>query len=61
MKEVFSITSGNVEKSQSMNKRNYNKKVFDQILGPNDRVLLRNVSERGGTGKLKSFGKRTFM
>ena len=61
MKEVFSITSGNVEKSQSMNKRNYNKKVFDQILDPNDRVLLRNVSEREGTGKLKSFGKRTFM
>ena len=61
MKEVFSITSGNVEKSQSMKKRNYNKKVFDQILDPNDRVLLRNVSEREGTGKLKSFGKRTFM
>ena len=50
-----------MEKSLSMNKRNYNKKVFDQILDPNDRVLLRNVSERGGTGKLKSFGKRTFM
>ena len=38
-KEVFSITSGNVEKSQTMNKRSYNKKLFRQILELNDRVL----------------------
>ena len=58
MKEVFSIISRIVEKSQTMNKRNYNKKVFGLILEPNDRVLLRNVSERGGTGKLRSYWEK---
>ena len=41
-----------------MNKRNYNKKVFGQIFEPNDRVLLRNVSETGGTGKLRSYWEK---
>ena len=54
MKEAFSI----VEKSQTMNKRSYNKKVFGLILEPNDRVLVRNVSERGGTGKLRSYWEK---
>ena len=53
----FSITSQNVEKSHTRNKRNYNKKVFGQVLEPNDRILFRNVSERGGTGKLRSYWK----
>ena len=38
-----------------MNKRKYNKKVFGQILEANDKVLLTNVSETGGTGKLRSY------
>ena len=43
---------------ETMNKRNYNKKVFGQIFEPNDRVLLRNVSETGGTGKLRSYWEK---
>ena len=41
-----------------MNKRNYNKNLFGQILEPYDRVLLRNVSDRGGTGKLRSYWEK---
>ena len=41
-----------------MNKRNYNKNLFGQILEPNDRVLSRNVSDRGGTGKLRSYWEK---
>ena len=42
-------------KTSTMNKRKYNKKVFGQILEANDKVLLTNVSETGGTGKLRSY------
>ena len=37
-----------------MNKSNYKKKVFCQIFLSNDRISLWNISERGGTGKLRS-------
>ena len=43
--------------SQNLNhkKRRYNKKVFGQILEANDKVLLTNVFETGGGGKLRSY------
>ena len=41
-------------KSAQKGKRHFDKKTFGQVLKLNDRVLVRNLSERGGTGKLRS-------
>lgn len=41
-----------------MNKSNYKRKVFDQIRQSNDRILLINISERGGTRKLRSYWEK---
>ena len=53
MKEVYSKIRQNSEILQKSSKSN--KKIFGSPLTPGDRVLLKNLSEREGTGKLKSY------
>ena len=55
MKEVYSKIRQNNKILQRNSKSNYDKKIFGSTLTPGERVLLKNLSERGGTGKLKSY------
>ena len=55
MKEVYSKIRQNNKILQENSKSNYDKKIFRSTLTPGERVLLKNLSERGGTGKLKSY------
>ena len=55
MKDAYEIVNQNVQKSNNRNKNSYDKKIFGSDLHVGDKVLVKNVSERGGTGKLRSF------
>ena len=58
MKQAYEIANNNMEKIAG-----YNKKYFDAhhqmakpvLLQPGDKVLIKNVRDKGGTGKLKSY------
>lgn len=54
MQEAFEITRQAAKKSAERNKKNYDGKVRSPILCPGDRVLARNLTPRGGTGKLRN-------
>ena len=59
---MFSIINKNVKRPQENNKKLYNKKVFGSILLVNDKVLTRNILERGGAGNLTShWEKETYV
>ena len=50
------IVNRNVNKRNKNNKELYDKNVYGQDLVVGDIVLMKNVSERGGTGKTRNFG-----
>ena len=55
MQEVYSKIQNNNKSLQNKSKSYYDRKIFGSTLNVGDRVLLKNLSERGGTGKLRSF------
>ena len=59
MKDAYNIASKHINTIQSSGKKQYNQRVYGEDIGVGDRVLLKNVSERGGTGKLRSFWEET--
>ncbi|XP_042168350.1 uncharacterized protein LOC121846901 [Oncorhynchus tshawytscha] len=54
MIEAFDIASRNMEKSTAKGKAYYDRKKMSWVLVSGDRVPVRNMSERGAPGKLRS-------
>eukprot|EP00064_Thunnus_orientalis_P025628 superscaffoldBa00013463_g26024 len=57
MAEAYDIASRNASKSADRGKRQYDKRVYGPPLQVGSRVLVRNVVERGGSGKIRSYGE----
>jgi len=55
MSEAYKIASETAEWNAQHGKTQYEKKVRRIVLEPGDRVLVRNISEQGGPGKLRSY------
>jgi hypothetical protein len=55
MKEAFEIARANIGKSATYNKKYYDQKAKTVEIAVGDLVLVKNVRERGGTGKLRSY------
>ena len=55
MKEAYRLANDNINKNNSYNKQYYDRKAKVINIEPGDKVLLRNLQERGGTGKLRSY------
>ena len=59
LKEAYQKASIAADKEAKHNKQQYDKKVRVTGLRPGDRVLVRNMSQRGGPGKLRSYWEDT--
>ncbi len=57
MDQAYKIANEQIKKSSTYNKQKYDKqnKAKSVEIIPGDRVLVKNVRDRGGTGKLRSF------
>ncbi|KAL1263603.1 hypothetical protein QQF64_006342 [Cirrhinus molitorella] len=62
MQEAYEIATKNMKKAAARGQSNYNKKAWSSVLEPGDHVLVRNLSERGGPGKLRAYWeKQTYV
>ena len=57
MSEAYKVASETAQRNAQRGKKQYDKKVRNIVLMPGDRVLVRNMSERGGTGMLRAYWK----
>ncbi|CAB3994586.1 Hypothetical predicted protein [Paramuricea clavata] len=55
IKDVYAKAISNASKAASAGKSNYNRKVRFTVLDTGDCVPVRNLTERGGPGKLRSY------
>ena len=55
MREAYKIATENSKKAASYNKSHHDNRIHGTALKPGDRVLVRNLRERGGTGKLRNY------
>lgn len=59
MQEAHEIARENAGKAAVRSKKNYDRKLRSTTLYPGDRVLVRNLTPRGGTGKLRNHWEET--
>ena len=55
MRQAFMLASNSAQKAAAKGRRQSDKRVRSTVLVPGDRVLVRNLTPRGGTGKIRSF------
>ena len=58
MQDACDIAKKSAEKNAGMGKKSYDRRLYGATLRVGDRVLVRNLSERGGTGKLRSYWEK---
>lgn len=55
MEEAYAIANENAQKAAERSKRYYDSKVRSSVLQPGERVLVKNLTPRGGPDKLCDF------
>lgn len=59
MEQAYSIANENAKKAAEKGKRHYDTKVRSSVLQPGERVLVQNLTPRGGPGKLRDYWEDT--
>ena len=54
LQEAYQIAKQNSTKSRQYTKKRYDQRTQDLVLEEGDKVLVRNLTPRGGPGKLKN-------
>ena len=61
MRNAYDTVIKNSKSAAERNKKQYDKKIRSSTLEVGDRVLVRNLSERGGPGKLRAYWEDRYI